>query len=216
MKKYLEQRVEELELEVKLLRAKFKLEETKSNPASQYLNQYPKYDPFKDYKKKEKLVTTREENTPSGNCCSSYAHDYMHTNLSVNLMSEPDLETAFASPFDKTNFKKNPLDTITVSVPTHSDADIKEFSPNEQNVSFEDYPPYPDVVDSWDKNPDDVVDEYGYKLNYKPETVTTWGFVSEFDKMDKDFLKWLSTNEAKRAFTHSQIKTKKKQLRIIK
>ena len=31
MKKYLEQRVEELELEVKLLRAKFKLEETKVN-----------------------------------------------------------------------------------------------------------------------------------------------------------------------------------------
>jgi hypothetical protein len=45
MKKYLEQRVEELELEVKLLRAKIKLNEP--NNTSKYINNYPKYDPLK-------------------------------------------------------------------------------------------------------------------------------------------------------------------------
>ena len=41
MKKYLEQRVEELELEVKLLRAKIKLNEP--NGTSKYINNYSKY-----------------------------------------------------------------------------------------------------------------------------------------------------------------------------
>lgn len=64
------------------------------------------------------------------------------------------------------------------------------------------FPPYPNILGSWDPNPDyvdstdlpthyppanpeDIIkentDEYGFKLNYE----------SNFDKMDKDFLKWL-------------------------
>jgi hypothetical protein len=133
MKKYLEQRVEELELEVKLLRAKFKLEETKSKSTSSYLNNYPKYDPFKTAYPPDK--------------------DYMH-NSHVNLMSEADLETAF--------------------------------------------PPYPTILGSWDGiNPDDIIRE-------DEQPITSWGFESEFDKMYKDFLEWIKSNEAKNAYKISK------------
>ena len=134
MKKYLEQRVEELELEVKLLRAKFKLEETKNKSTSSYLNNYPKYEPLK---------TAYPQDT-----------DYMY-NSHVNLMSEPDLET--------------------------------------------DFPPYPHISGSWDKiNPQDVI---SVDTN---TAIPDWGFVSEFDKMDKDFLEWIKSNEAKNAYEISK------------
>ena len=89
MKKYLEQRVEELELEVKLLKAKIKLNETKDT--SKYINNYPKYNVFKDY----------------------------IYNSSLNLMSTPDLETTFPSPFDNSEFENVPLSTVTVNQQTH-------------------------------------------------------------------------------------------------
>lgn len=188
MKKYLEQRVEELELEVKMLKAKFKLEETKSKSTSQYINNYPPYVPFKVIKK---INTKCKENTRSSNCCSSYAYDYMHTTPSVNLMAEPDLETAFASPFDKTKPEKTSLDTITVSIPTHSDADIEDVFSNQQYSYLEEFPPYPDITGSWDTNPNDVVDEYGFKMNYNSKPNNTEEVKSNFDKHDKDFLNWL-------------------------
>ena len=163
MKKFLEQRVDDLESEVKILRAKIKLNET--NGTSKYINQYQKYDPSKIY----------------------------NYDGSLNLMSEPDLETAFASPFDTSEFEKNPLNTITVNQPTHFDNDI---SPDQQDLSFMDYPIYPDILGSWDgKNPEDIISE-------DEQPLTPWGFESEFDKMDKDFLEWIK-NDGKYIYENS-------------
>jgi len=174
MKKYLEQRVEELETEVKLLRAKIKLNETKDT--SKYVNNYPKYDPFEDY---------------------------MH-NASVNLMSTPDLETAFASPFDKSNFEKNPL--VSITTPTNLDTQMYYISAESNYLPSVDssFPSYPDMWGSWDeKNSEDVI------LETPQATIPSWGFVSEFDKMDKDFLEWLKSNEAKNAYEISKHITNK-------
>lgn len=97
--KYLEQRVEELELELKLLKAKDKLDEFKIN-------------------------------------------DYA-LNPSVNLMSEPDLETAFASPFNNSEIINNPLESI-----------LSDF-----NIALDDYEymgasvKYPEIIGSWDDLP---------------------------------------------------------------
>lgn len=139
--KYLEQRVEELELEVKLLKAKNKLNDTSS-----YLNNYPPYD---------------NPNSP----------DYMY-NPSINLMSESDLETAFASPWDSSELQKNPLDTITVNLSSIVDDNF----PNTDFVDSFDLPeycpPYPDIIGSW-------------------------GVHSEFDKQDKNFLEYLNSTERK-------------------
>jgi len=130
MKKYLEQRLEELELEVKLLKAKIKLNETKDT--SKYLNNYPKYDPFKDYMYNSNANSTYEFNS----------------------------------------------ETIL--------------------------PPYPDIWDSWDeKNPEDVISEKSQT------TIPDWGVTSEFDKTDKDFLKWLKSHEAKNAYEISKNITNK-------
>ena len=176
MKKYLEERVEALELEVKLLRSKIKLDE--KNDTSKYLNNYKKYDPFKDY---------------------------MY-NPSVNLMSEPDLETAFASPFDKTEINKSPLNSIS----SNSELKIDPFYVSDLKVKLSskldfDFPTYPDFIGSWDddKNPVDIIAEENN------EAITSWGFVSEFDKMDKDFLEWLKSNEAKNAYEISKTITDK-------
>jgi hypothetical protein len=97
MKKYLEQRVEELELEVKELKAKIKLNDTKDT--SKYLNNYSKYNPLKSVY----------------NSCD----DYMY-NPSVNLMSEPDLETAFPPYPDIWGswVEKNHLDVISEDKPS--------------------------------------------------------------------------------------------------
>lgn len=135
--KYLEQRVEELEKEVALLKAKNKLNDTSS-----YLNNYPPYD-------------------------NPNSKDYMYNHSSLTMLSEPDLETAFASPWDTSEIEKNPLDTITVKQPDHTDYE---------------YPGYPNILGSWDEGSRDDVNAY-------------LGFLSEFDKMDKDFLEWLNAKE---------------------
>lgn len=186
--KYLEQRVEELEKELALLKAKFKLQETKTTgfvnthpirvqnkDASCYLNNYP---PSPGWRNKE-------------------INDYMF-NSSVNLMSEPDLETSFASPWDSSEIIKNPLDTITVNL---SSAVSDSIFPNPAYVDSSDlpeyYPPYPDVTSSWDESFDDVItenitNEFGFKMNYvEPNTD------SNFDKMDKGFLEYLNSTEKK-------------------
>ena len=172
MKKYLEQRVEELETEVKLLRAKIKLNETKDT--SKYVNNYPKYDPFKDY---------------------------MH-NASVNLMSTPDLETAFASPFDKSNFEKNPL--VSITTPTNLDTRMYYISAESNYLPSvdSDFPPYPDIWGSYDPNPEDVIEATS-------NSIPDWGVTSKFDKMDKDFLDWANSHEATNAYEISKHITNK-------
>jgi len=84
MKKYLEQRVEQLELEVTLLKAKLKLNETKDTfnwLDKDYMEKYSKYDPFKD-------------------------HLYNHTdNLDSGFPPYPDIWGSFE--------EKNPLDVIS-------------------------------------------------------------------------------------------------------
>jgi len=172
MKKYLEQRVEQLELEINLLKAKFKLEETKSKSTSSYLNNYPKYDPFKDY---------------------------MH-NSSENFMSPSPLETSIASPFDN-SVPDNFLDTFSFKNPVHSDADIENGSSKQHYVSYDEYPEYPNIWGSFDANPEDVITE-------DQTTFAPWGFVSEFDKMDKNFLDWIKI-EGKRLYEKSLYKKTK-------
>ena len=137
MKKYLEQRVEELELEVKLLRAKIKLNEP--NGTSKYINNYPKYDPLKSVY------------NPN--------NDYMYES-SATLTPEQDSETSL--------------------------------------------PPYPDILGSWvEKNPLDVISEKN------PSTIPEWGPLSEFDKMDKDFLEWIRSHEGRNAYEISKHITNK-------
>ena len=205
--KHIEQRIEELELEVKLLKAKNKLNNT-SKPCKWR---------FED---STGLITE--------------VNDYMF-NPSVNLMSEPDLETAFAGPWDSSEMLKNPLDTITVNLSSITDDNF----PNPDYIDSSDlpeyYPPYPDITGSYDdfdwstakewasfnqtdkippypghfnttccsdnKNFNDVInenvtDDYGFKMNHE-EPVTTWKFVSKFDKQDKNFLKYLNSTEKK-------------------
>ena len=147
MTKYLEQRVEDQELELKLLKAKDKLSSS----------------------------------------------DYMY-NPSVNLMSEPDLDTTFSSPFDKTDIDKNSLDVIRFQPNLKIDPfyvpDVTIEIPSKLDSDF---PEYPDIVGSWDgdKNPEDVI------IMENDEAITTWGFISNLDKMDKEFLDWLKTNYKK-------------------
>lgn len=97
--KYLEQRIEELELEVKLIKAKDKLGEIKIN-------------------------------------------DYAF-NPSVNLMSYPDLETAFASQFNNDEISKNQLDAISLK----SESLVNDSSFNFDHYNYSDYP---NIIGSWD------------------------------------------------------------------
>jgi hypothetical protein len=164
--KYLEQRVEELEKEVNLLKAKNKLNDTSS-----YLNNYPPYN---------------NPNSP----------DYMYNDPSLTLLSEPDFETSFASPWDSSDTEKQPLNTITLK--TSSIVDDTIISDILNNIdAFE----YPNIIGSWDDKPfndvinENVTDEYGFKMN--DDVITSWGFESEFDKQDKDFLKYLNSTEKK-------------------
>lgn len=96
------------------------------------------------------------------------ASDYLY-NPSLTMLPEPELETAFASPWEVSEFEKNLLDTITVKQPDHSDSD---------------YPAYPNILGSWDEGS-------------RNDVITPWGFVSEFDKADKDFLNYLSSEKEK-------------------
>lgn len=149
--KYIEQRIEELEKEVNLLKAKNKL-----NSTSHYLtNNYPPY------------------NNPNDK-------DYIY-NPSVNLMSEPDLETAFASPWDYSDMVKNPLDTITVKLSSIIDDTLPSCNYTDPSDSPYYHPEYPNILGSWEENanPEDVLKENNY------------------DKMDKDFLVWWSKDNKK-------------------
>jgi hypothetical protein len=97
--KYLEQRIEELELEVKLIKAKDKLGEIKIN-------------------------------------------DYAF-NPSVNLMSQPDLETVFTSPFNNSEIINNPLANI-----------VSDFNITPSDCEFmQGYAEYPKIIGSWDDLP---------------------------------------------------------------
>jgi len=158
MKKYLEQRIEELELEVKALKAKLNLNEI--TDTSKYINNYSKYDPFKDY----------------------------IYNSSVNFMHEPELETAFASSFDESLLKKNTLNTITVKQTDHLDSDNENNLSILQNKAVKNYPPYPDIIGSWDDFPENINDKYEFKVKNVPVSVTPWGFISGYDKTDNDSL----------------------------
>jgi len=143
MKKNIEQRIKELEKQVNAINTK------------------------DDSKKFESLKTyTPDEHSWEDYCKSPLVQSYYLSNSSINLISEPDIETAFPSPFDKSELDNFPLDTITVTVPTQLDADMGGISPDQQNLSFEDYPQYLNIIGSWDENPDDVVDEYGFKYNH--------------------------------------------------
>jgi hypothetical protein len=159
--KYIEQRVEELEKEVNLLKAKNKLNDT-----SRYLNNYKSY------------------NNPNDK-------DYIY-NPSVNLMSEPDLETSFGHFWDSSDLEKNPLDTVTVNLSSIVEDSIQ--NPNYLDSFYnpsdlpEYCPPYPNFISSWNDSikSEDVINE-----------TNEYEFKSNYDKMDKDFLEWLSKNNKK-------------------
>ena len=146
MKKDLEQRVADLEKEIENLKSKNHL-------AGVSLDELIA------------LVTSAQQTTARGGAVILDAIGYM-PNASLNLLSEPDLDTTFSSPFDKSEWRNFSLDAITATVPTHLDTDTGGVSPDQQNLSFEDYPQYPNITGSWDENPDDIVDEYGFKYNY--------------------------------------------------
>ena len=170
MKKFLEERVDRLEKEVNLLKAKFSLKETKSNLTSTYLNNYTHYDPSKIY----------------------------NYDGSLNLMSEPDLETAFATPFDKNEMDENLLNSLSFN----SDLKIDPFYSSDMEVKLPSKldSEYPDILGSWDddKNPIDIIAEENN------EAIDSWGFLSEFSKMDKDFLEWIKSHEGRNAYEISK------------
>ena len=82
------------------------------------------------------------------------ASDYLY-NPSLTILPEPELETAFASPWEVSEFEKNLLDTITVKQPDHLDSN---------------YPAYLNILGSWDdqeKNPLDVLEDSPTSANFK-------------------------------------------------
>jgi hypothetical protein len=166
--KYLEQRVEELEREMLRLKAKIISLECKH----------------------DHLYNSNIEDT------SKYLNNYPPYS-GVNLMSEPDLETTFASPWDCSEAEKKSLDTITIKKSSAID-DSTYYHPEYPNV-LGSWDPTPDYVDSTDiptyyppANPEDVLNENesGFKKGYNPEPIRPWK--SDYDKMDKDFLEWLN------------------------
>jgi hypothetical protein len=71
-----------------------------------------------------------------------------------------------------------------------SNSATDDTSPNPNYADSSDhpeyYPHYPDVIGSWDD---------GVKSNNEEPVITSWGFVSDFDKQDKDFLRSLNSTE---------------------
>ena len=158
--KNVEQRVEELEKEVKFLKTKNKLNDT-----SIYLKNYPEY------------------NNPN-------EKDYVY-NLGVNLMSKPDLETSFASPWDSPEEITCPLNPVRVGL---SSTTTDSLLPNPNYVDSFDipsyYPEYPNIIGSWDDNPKELIDEYGFKMNYEPQFLKYLNFTEK--KIEKEFGKIIS------------------------
>jgi len=188
MKKYIEQRLEDLELEVNLIKVKHKL------------STLPKMSKVDEY------INTSESKANNSGLSTDYIYNHMYS-PNLNILSEPDLETAFASPYDESFNKTDPLDTFSFNLSSIvCDSLLAQDCISDQNQYDPEFmcPPYPHIVGSWDKNQDDAVDEYGFKMNYDdtitntPEKpFTTWGFTSEYDLMDKDFLAWLTSSEVK-------------------
>ena len=170
--KYLEQRVNELEVEVALLKAKNKLNDT-----SKYLNNYPKHiDPYKLETKTTELITK--------------VNDYMY-NPSVNLMSEPELETAFASSWDEK------LSSFTFKLSSITNDTMCCNQENGGCFDCTNISEYPDIIGSWDdKSYNEAITYNEFKLNHE-DMITSWQFTSEYDIKDKDFLEYLNTKKDK-------------------
>jgi len=188
MKKYIEQRLDDLELEINLIKVKSKL------------STLPKMNRVDNYANASESISTN----------SGLSTDYMYNHLyspGLNILSEPDLETAFAGPYDEHFNTTDSLDTFSFdlsSVVCDSLLAQDYISDQSQYDQEFTYPPYPSIIGSWDKNKEDVVDEYGFKLNWSDtlpvdinKPITTWGFVSKYDLLDKDFLNWLESPEIK-------------------
>ena len=118
---------------------------------------------------------------------------------SKNTLKEPvdywyNLETSMASPFCKSNNITIKLSSIvddtfiekySSTSPTISSWDEFDWSTSSDWASFnpcDNIPPYPDIIGSWDDN-----------ITNKENMITPWGFESEYDKSDKDFLEYLNT-----------------------
>jgi hypothetical protein len=188
MKKYIEQRLEDLELEVNLIKVKHKL------------STLPKMSKVDEY------INTSESKATNSGLSTDYIYNHMYS-PNLNILSEPDLETAFASPYDEPFNKTDPIDTFNFNLSSVvCDSLLTRDCISDQNQYDQEFmcPLYPHIVGSWDKNQDDTVDEYGFKMNRDDtitntteEPITTWGFTSEYDLMDKDFLAWLTSSEVK-------------------
>lgn len=79
---------------------------------------------------------------------SHYLNNYTPAySPSVNLLSTPELETSFASPWDSFEIKADPSDYITVSLSSICDDTIY----NDKNIEdIYEFPSYPDIIGSWD------------------------------------------------------------------
>ena len=130
-------------------------------------------------------------------------------NSSINLLSEPDLETSFASSWDSSEIYKNPLDTVTVNLSSTTEDNLPHNLDCVDTPYY--YPDYPNVIGSWDdcnwdtsKVPpypgheikENLTDEYGFNMNYE-EPINSWKFTSDFDKEDKRFLEYLNKIKTK-------------------
>ena len=127
-------------------------------------------------------------------------------NSSANLMSEPDLETAFANPWDSSEIIKNPLDTITVNLSSVvSDINFPNLDYVDSSDLPEYYPEYPSYIGSWDDGAfnnvinENVTDECGFKMNHED-----WGVKSSFNKEHKQFLEYLNTKEKLNMKTYTE------------
>ena len=101
---------------------------------------------------------------------------------------------SMASPFCKSNNITIKLSSIvddtfiekySSTSPTISSWDEFDWSTSSDWASFnpcDNIPPYPDIIGSWDDN-----------ITNKENMITPWGFESEYDKSDKDFLEYLNT-----------------------
>lgn len=118
--KYLEQRVEELEKEVNLLKAKIKLNDTSS-----YLNNYP---PYNDRDKK----------------------DYMYDHSNKTLLSESGLGTYVSHFWDSSELEKNPLDTITTKLSSIFEDTPDGCNYIDASDMPYYHPEYPYILGSWD------------------------------------------------------------------
>jgi hypothetical protein len=142
--------------------------------------------------------------------------DYMY-NHSTNLIHEPDLNTAFDCPYDKSEFIKSPLDTITISLSSITDDTLPNPNYIDSSDLSQKYLSYPDIIGSWDGFVNDSKDwinthpisswnDFDWNtmkdwasFNEKDEIppYTNCQFESDFDKKNEMFLKCLNSIENK-------------------